>query len=146
SGYRHTWNNTQEGGFGSTLKPAHFAASADHEIRLTSGLNLSDLMTSVGKSVKPLAGPAEGARNILDSWRVRSFDLTYTVSNRYNGEEFTYAHLQDKGVSFGSLLAYQFGFVYDPSSLGTVFEGVPNPDFFDYLSEPDPALGQSSMN
>lgn len=145
SGYRHTWNNTQEGTFGSPLMPAHFSAGADHEIRLTSGADLSRLLDAVGKA-KPLSGAATAARRMLDDWRVRPIDLTYTVSNNYNGEAFTYGYLRDKGVDFGSLLAYQFGFVYKPSNLGTIFEGDPRPGFFDYLSEPDPALGQTTMN
>jgi hypothetical protein len=143
SGYRHTWNNTQQSVFAGSLQPAHFAASADHEIRLTSGFNPSSFFTSAG-NIKPLARPAGAVRSTLDKWRVRAVDVTYTVSNKYNGEEFTYDYLRDKGVTFGSLLAYQFGFVYDPSSLGTIFEGVPHPEFFDYLSEPDPALGQTT--
>jgi hypothetical protein len=145
SGYRHTWNNTQEGTFGSPLKPAHFAASADHQIRLTSGADLTRLMDAVGKA-KPLSGVASAVRGALDAWRVRPFDLTYTVSNNYNGEAFTYGFLRDRGVDYGSLLAYQFGFVYGPSNLGTIFEGAPRPGFFDYLSAPDPALGQTNMN
>jgi hypothetical protein len=146
SGYRHTWNNTQEGGIGSSLTPGHFAANADHEIRLTTGLNPSQILESAGKTFKFLEGPAQAARRGLDAWRVRPFDLTYTVSNRYNGEAFTYDYLRDKNLGYADLLAYQFGFVYDPSSLGTIFEGVPNPQFFDYLSSPDPALGQNRMN
>lgn len=145
SGYRHTFNNTQEGTFGSPLKPAHFAASADHEIRLTTGTDLSRLLESMG-GVKPVAGAAQAARRVLDDWRVRPFDLTYTVSNRYNNEAFTYDYLGKKGVDYGSLLAYQFGFVYGPSNLGTIFSGVPRPGFFDYLSEPDTVLGQTTMN
>src|SRR5690606_13465434 len=54
--------------------------------------------------------------------------------------------LAKKGVDYGSLLAYQFGFVYRPSNLGTIFTGVPRPGFFDYLSAPDSALGQTTMN
>lgn len=146
SGYRHTWNNTQEAGIGGSLKPAHFAANADHEIRLTSGANPVQLLESVGNAVAFLQKPMEVARKGLDAWRVRPFDLTYTVSNKYNGEAFTYDYLRDRNVGYGDLLAYQFGFVYAPTNLGTVFEGVPNPRFFDYLSEPDPALGQTSMN
>lgn len=146
SGYRHTWNNTQPGGIGSSLRPAHFAANADHEIRLTSGLNPTQLLESLGETFKFMEAPAQAIRRGLDAWRLRPFDVTYTVSNRYNGEAFTYDYLRDKNLGYGDLLAYQFGFVYDPSSFGTIFKGVPNPQFFDFLSEPDPALGQTNMN
>jgi hypothetical protein len=146
SGYRHTWTNAQEASFGGTVRPAHFEANADHEIRLTSGLNLGALAGSFGKLGKGFKAPANKVQNFIESYRLRNFDLTYVVSNKYNGEAFTYNYLREKGVSFGSFTAYQFGFVYDPASLGTIFNGVPNPGFFDYLSEPDPALGQSGMN
>ncbi len=146
SGYQHTWNNAQEGGFGGSLKPAYFGASADHEVRLTTGLNVSQFFGSAASLTKALQSPLDGARKATDSWRLRSIDLTYTVSNKYNSEAFTYGYLRKKSVSPAALYAYQFGFLYSPSNLGSLFEGVPEPTFFDYLSEPDAALGQSSMN
>lgn len=144
SGYRHTWVNSQQEGFGGSVKPAHFEANADHEIRLTGGLSPSQLVGSVGSLAKGLEGGANAVKKFVDDYRVRNLDLTYTVSNRYNAEAFTYDYLVDKGVTLGALSAYQFGFVYGPSALDNIFRGVPNPAFFDYLSEPDPALGQSA--
>src|SRR5690606_21381858 len=68
SGYRHTWNNTQEGGIGSPLQPGHFVANADHEIRLTSGLNPTQLLQSLGDAIKFMEKPAQAARKGLDTW------------------------------------------------------------------------------
>ncbi len=73
-------------------------------------------------------------------------DVTYDVSNKYNNEAFTYSYLRNNGVSYGNFLAYQLGFVYTPSNLGTLFHGEPAPRFFDYLSAPDPALNENGMN
>lgn len=145
SGYRHTWVNTQQAGFGGGVRPGHFEANADHEVRLTGGINPGQLFSSIG-SFDAMSSPAGTARSWLDRYRVRNVDVTYIVSNRYNSETFTYNHLARKGVTATSLLAYQFGFVYGLDNLGTIFNGVPDPTFFDYLSEPDPALGQSGMN
>ncbi len=121
------------------IKPSHFEANADHDIRLTTGISPATFFGSLGSFMSPV-------KRKLDDYRVRSVDLTYSVSNKYSGEAFTYSYLRQKGVSEANLLAYQLGFIYNLSNLGTLFKGEPAPKFFDYLSEPDPALGQNNMN
>jgi hypothetical protein len=54
--------------------------------------------------------------------------------------------LRNNGVSGIELLQYQLGFLYYPGNLGTLFDGEPQPYNFDYLTAPDPALGQTGMN
>ena len=136
SGYQHTWNARQDNSTGiGTVNPSYFQASADHDVRLTTGVNLPNLF-SFFKPVKEM----------LDKYRVRSADFTYNVSNKYNDEAFTYSYLKNKGVNYGTLLMYQLGFVYNFSNLGTLFDGEPNTKFFDYLSQPDPTLTVNAMN
>ncbi len=103
SGYRHTWVNSQEEGFGGTIKPAHFEANADHEIRLTTGVSPAQLVGSIGSISKATERPAQAVKRFIETYRVRNLDMTYTVSNKYNGEAFTYDYLVDKGVTLGGL-------------------------------------------
>jgi len=117
------------------VEPSHFVANADNDVRLTTGINPSTLLSAF-KAIKQK----------LDAYRVRSVDVTYDVSNKYNDEAFTYSYLKNNGVTYQDFLDYQLGFVYNLHNLGTLFHGEPNPHFFDYLSAPDPALNETGMN
>jgi hypothetical protein len=135
SGYQHTWTPAEANSFGtSVVEPSHFEANMNNDVRFTSGVNLSTLLAAF-KSLKQK----------LDAYRVRSLDATYDVSNKFNGEAFTYSYLVNNGVSYSDFLAYQLGFIYNLHNLGTLFHGEPNPRFFDYLSVPDPALTENNM-
>ncbi len=150
SDYRHTWVDPQLDVFGQgVVVPSHFSANADHDVRLTLGVNPTSLLGSLASASSGLKGLSSALGDFshkLDAYRPRNLDLTYTVSNKYNNEAFTYAYLRNNGIAWNNLMAYQLGFLYDPSNLMTLFRGEPDPRFFDYLSSPDPALGQTTMN
>ncbi|MEO7424945.1 MAG: cell surface protein SprA, partial [Fibrobacteria bacterium] len=115
----------------------HFDANADHDIKLNGSLSLPALIGPSGDG-KGLLG---GFRKRMEDWRLRNFDLTYSVGHKYNNEAFTYAYL-DEHNNWLSYYAYQLGWVYDDfASLFTkLFEGEPNPGWMDYLMAPDPDI------
>lgn len=125
---------------GSITRPEHFEAGADHDVRFNASLSLPALLGE-GK------GFLGTVKKAMDKWSLRNLDGSYTVSHKYNGEQFTYGHL-GRNVSPGSYYAYQFGMVYD--GLGgfadKLFEGEPNPEFLDWLSSPDDALNEIKMS
>ena len=50
-------------------------------------------------------------------YRIKSIGLNYSVRHNFQGEEFSLSQLNERGISNTELLAYQLGFIYDPSAL-----------------------------
>jgi cell surface protein SprA len=145
AGYKQTRNYAQlDARTQDTTRPEYFEADADHDVRLNASLSLPGMLGTGGDGKGVLAE----LRKKLDAWRLRNFDASYTVSHKYNGEQFTYGLLEDRRLSAGSFYAYQLGLVYGGLSdfFGTLFEGEPDPYFFDWLSRPDPALNEVRFN
>jgi cell surface protein SprA len=140
SGYRHTINENQNSGFLGAGQPTHFEGNADHDIRFSTGFNPTGFLSSVGGWFGGKE-TIDGVKKALEKWRVRNLDLTYTVSNKYNNDNFTYWRLRNSdGADYWRFQAYQMGFLYNFGNMGSLFQGEPDSDFFDYLSTPDPLL------
>ncbi len=149
SGYKHTWYDpaTQNQGVFGSVRPSHFESSSDHSVKLSSGLNLPNLMTSIGDlGGKGFADLMAGVKRKMDDYRLRTFDVTYNVSHKYNNDAYTYHHLKNSYDYAGLWYADQLGWRYDFSNLSTLFDGEPEAHRSDWLSAPDTLLGQSQFN
>ncbi len=139
SGYHQTRADSVPDRFGAGLaSQEHFEANADHDIKLNASLSLPTLIGASGAG-KGFLGVF---RKRMEDWRLRNFDVSYTVGQKYNNEEFTYGSLTTKMPTAYEYYAYQLGWVYSGigNFLSTLFDGEPNPRVMDYLSAPDPAL------
>jgi hypothetical protein len=136
SGFRQTRaDSVVESRNTESTTPEHFKADADHDIKLNGSLSLPALIGPSGDG-KGFLGVF---RKKMEDWRLRNFDLSYSVGHKYNNEEFTYDRLRQVTPDWLSYYAYQLGWVYDDfGSLFTkLFRGEPNPYWMDYLMRPD---------
>jgi hypothetical protein len=143
--YRHTRNDSTLDRFNALTKPEFFEANADHDVKLNASLSLPALLgTPAEKSFFGIV------KKKMDDWRLRNLDASYSVSHKYNNEQFTYDFLDDREthISPAALAAYQLGFVYDSPAgfFQDFFDGEPDPYFLDYLSQPDTRLGEPAFN
>jgi hypothetical protein len=138
SGFNQTRNDSVPSKYGDSITtPEHFATNADHDIKLNASLNLPGLFGPSGDG-KGILG---ALRKKIEAWNMRNIDANYTVSHKYNQEEYTYAYLQEHNNA-GAYYAYQYGLVYDSPAefFRTLFSGEPSPQWMDYLMAPDSSL------
>ncbi len=138
AGFHQTRDDSVPDRFGGKLtSPEHFEANADHDIKLNGSLSLPGILGPAGDG----KGVLGAFRKRMEDWRLRNFDVSYSVSQKYNNEEYTYGNLLTK-TDVGGYYAYQLGMVYDDfgNFFRTMLDGEPNPHFMDYLSAPDPAI------
>lgn len=151
SGYKHTRVNDVLGPDGKTVtRNEHFEASSDHDIKLSSSLSLPTLFSSLSSGMqkwKSLATAFDNSKKGLDYLHFRNIDASYSVSHKYNNEEFTYAFLNaNPSRSNYDFYAYSLGWLYDFENLGTIFKGEPRPTNFDYLMKPNDSIYASQFN
>ncbi len=143
SGYRHTFAEANRSLVdNSVTEPERFEANSDHEVKLSGSFSLPGLLGSLKDKMPVL----EGARKKMDDWRLRNIDVNYTVSNRYNGEKFTYQFLDEKDLSPWDLYQYQLGWLYNFGNLATIFNGEPQPKSFGYQMQPADTNFQDDFN
>ncbi|MDQ3002171.1 MAG: cell surface protein SprA [Fibrobacterota bacterium] len=138
SGFNQERNDSIKARYGDTiLTPEHFQANADHDVKLNTSLSLPALFGPVGDG----KGFMGGFRKRMEDWRLRNFDLSYSVGHKYNKEAFTYQYL-DETTGWASYYAYQLGMIYGDvgNFLNTLFEGEPDPYWMDFLMPPDENL------
>ncbi|MDB5051586.1 MAG: hypothetical protein JWO30_4657 [Fibrobacteres bacterium] len=139
SGYRQTRADSVKDRYSNGVtSPEHFRADADHDIKLNASLSLPALIGPSGDG-KGILGIF---RKKMEDWRLRNFDVSYSVGHKYNNEEFTYQYLYDHNPDWASYYAYQLGWMYKDfgSMFRTLFEGEPDPYWMDYLQAPDTSL------
>lgn len=145
SGFHQTRADSVPDRFGGGLASReHFEANADHDIKLNASLSLPTLLGPSGDG-KGLLGMF---RKRMEDWRLRNFDMSYTVSHKYNNEQFTYAYLKDIHLDPTTYYMYQMGFIYPdiPTFFNSLLDGEPNPYFMDYMMSPDPNLAGTRFN
>jgi Motility related/secretion protein len=149
SGYKHTWRDEDDLSRGIQINSQvpHFETTSDHSVKLNSGFNLPNLLTSIGSlGGKGFSGFMESAKRKLDEYRVRSIDMSYTVSHKYNGDAYTYYFLNEKYQTAGLWYADQLGWRYGLHNWRTLFDGEPDPTRGDWLMFPDTLVGKSDFN
>ena len=143
SGYHQTRDDSVKSRYSDSVSsPEHFEANADHDVKLNASLSLPALIGPSGDG-KGLLG-VFGKK--MEEWRLRNFDVSYSVGHKYNNEEFTYEYLNSTNHDWLTYYAYQLGWVYDSfgSLFSNLFEGEPNPYWMDYLMAPDTSLHTNS--
>jgi len=149
SGYRHTWYESSDNGQAllGLSQPSHFESSSDHNVKFNTGLNLPNLMTSIGSlGGKGFESLMESIKRKMDDYRLRTFDFTYNVSHKYNNDAYTYGELARRYPFAGLFYADQLGWRYGLDNWRTLFEGEPDPYRSDWLQAPDPNLNLVEFN
>ncbi len=145
SGYQHTRNRgVYQAGIDTT--PQFFEASTHHDINFNAGFRpnsfFQSLETSTSK-IKWLSNSFGVIRKGIDKLKLNSVDGNYSISHRFEGEQFTFDSLNSMNISTPSFYLYQLGLIYSPSALwdydqfiDEIILGKTDPLHFDYLTPP----------
>jgi|GEM_PF-4573521 len=97
--------------------PEHFKSSLNHNLSFNPSLQLSSIFGNLDAQGKSFfAKSLVAVRDRLEKWRFSSITGSYSIGHRFEGEEFDFQGLSDRGISSTELLAYQLGFLYAPQS------------------------------